>query len=93
MFNLSDKMYDFLSKFQRWLPTIGVLYLALCEIWDLPLGSEVNKTIAVFATFLASYLEICTVVYEKNKNGMGEDIGEYVPNEDIVEHEVDEGEG
>lgn len=66
MFNLSDATYDFLNKFQRWLPTIGVLYLGLCHIWGLPFGDEVNQTIAVLATFLASYLEICTGQYQKS---------------------------
>ena len=91
MFNLDDKTYDFLSKFQRWLPTIGVLYLALCEIWGFPLGSEVNKTIAVLATFLASYLEIATVQYQK---AMQSEVERNDPvNEDIVSHEDVDGVG
>lgn len=93
MFNLPDKVYDFLSKFQRWLPALGVAYLGLSEVWDLPFADKITKTIAVVVTLLASYLEICTVVYEKKQNNTGEDIGEYIPNEDIVEHEVDEGNG
>ena len=93
MFNLPDKVYDFLSKFQRWLPALGVAYLGLSEVWGLPFADHISKTIAVAVTLLASYLEICTVDYEKKQHNTGEDIGEYIPNEDIVEHEVDEGNG
>lgn len=93
MFNIPDKVYDFLSKFQRWLPAIGTAYIALADIWSLPLGDAINRTIAVICTLLASYLEVCSVAYEKRQNSFGVDIGEYVFNEDVVEHEVDEGEG
>lgn len=93
MFNIPDKVYDFLSKFQRWLPAIGASYIALSDIWGLPLGDAINKTITVICTLLASYLEISSVAYEKRQNSFGVDIGEYVFNEDVVEHEVDEGEG
>lgn len=88
MFNLPDNVYDFLSKFQRWLPTIGVLYLGLCHIWGLPFGDEVNQTIAVLATFLASYLEICTGTYLKQQKFEGNILDEL-----ISEEESDEGVG
>lgn len=88
MFNLPDRVYDFLSKFQRWLPTLGVLYLGLCEIWGLGFGDEVNKTIAVIATFLASYLEICTGQYLKGVNASID-----IADEIVSEEEVDEGVG
>lgn len=66
---MSNKLYDFLSKLQRWLPALGAFYLGLCEIWNLPLGNEVSETIVLVATLLATTLEISTVVYKKAIKG------------------------
>lgn len=60
---LSNKAYDIMSKIQRWLPAIGIFYLALCQIWNFPYGDEVNKTILALAAFLAATLEISTGRY------------------------------
>lgn len=60
---LSNQEYDILSKIQRWLPAIGIFYLALCQIWNFPYGDEVNKTILALAAFLAATLEISTGRY------------------------------
>lgn len=61
----NSKVYDILNKIQRWLPSIGILYLALCQIWNLPYGIKVNETIVAVATFLAATLEISTGEYHK----------------------------
>lgn len=37
---LDNKLYDILNKVQRWLPALGILYLALCQIWNLPYGQN-----------------------------------------------------
>lgn len=63
---LSNTLYDILNKIQRWLPALGVLYLALCTIWGLPYGQQINNTIIAVATFLAATLEISTGVYHKD---------------------------
>lgn len=63
---LENKLYDILNKIQRWLPALGVLYLALCTIWNLPYGQQINNTIIAIATFLAATLEISTGVYHKD---------------------------
>ena len=63
---LENTLYDILNKIQRWLPAIGVLYLALCQIWNLPYGQQINNTIIAIATFLAATLEISTGVYHKD---------------------------
>lgn len=94
---MSDKVYDFLSKFQRWLPALGAFYLGLCKVWDLPLGSEVNETIVLIATLLATTLEIATVNYHKamNEESLSED--EMRPEDEInldeVIHQAEEGQG
>lgn len=64
---MSNTVYDILNKIQRWLPAIGIFYLALCKIWGFAFGSEVNETIVAVATFLAATLEIFSVgFYKKN---------------------------
>lgn len=63
---LSNQAYDILSKIQRWLPAIGVFYLALCQIWGFSYGDEVNKSILALAAFLAATLEISTGRYHED---------------------------
>ncbi len=62
---MSNKLYDILNKIQRWLPALGVFYLALAKIWGIPLGDQVNATVMALATLLASTLEISTAQYNK----------------------------
>ena len=64
---LSNEAYDIWNKIQRWLPAIAVLYLALSQIWDLPFGDEINKTIMAICTFLASILEVSSSQFYKNQ--------------------------
>ena len=60
---MRNSVYDILNKIQRWLPAIGIFYLALCQIWGFKYGDEVNKTILALAAFLAATLEISTGRY------------------------------
>lgn len=64
---MSDKLYDILNKIQRWLPALGIFYLALSTIWGLPYGDQINQTIVAIATLLATTLEIATGMYLKSK--------------------------
>ena len=64
---LPNNLYDVLSKIQRFLPALGIFYLALAQIWGLPFGDEINMTIAALATLLGTALEISTGIYLKNK--------------------------
>ena len=70
---LSNKVFDFLNKLQRWLPSVGIFYLALCKIWGFPFGMEVNETIVAIAALLAATLEISSVKYYNSLNGGGND--------------------
>lgn len=63
---MSNETYDIWNKIQRWLPAVAVLYLALSQIWNLPLGDEVNKTISAITAFLATILEVSSKEYYKN---------------------------
>lgn len=65
---MTNQTYDIWNKIQRWLPAVAVLYLALSQIWDLPYGDEINKTIMAICTFLASILEVSSANYYKSAN-------------------------
>lgn len=64
---MSNKLYDILNKLQRWFPAVGVFYLTMANIWDLPFGDQINETVIAIATLLAATLEIATVIYHKNQ--------------------------
>ena len=64
---MSNTVYDILNKLQRWLPGLGTLYLAVSNIWKLPFGDEINKTIVAVATFLAFTLEVSSSAYYKGQ--------------------------
>jgi len=68
---MSNNLYDILSKIQRFLPALGVFYLAIAQIWNLPYGDQINMTIAALATLLGTVLEISTGIYLKNKESKG----------------------
>jgi len=63
----TNQLYDVLSKIQRWLPSLGLFYLALTKIWNLPFGSQVNDTIVAIATLLAATLEVSSARYYKEE--------------------------
>lgn len=64
---LTNKVYDILSKVQRWLPSLGLFYIALAKIWGFPFGSEVNETIVAIATLIAATLEVSSARYYKSE--------------------------
>ncbi len=64
---MSDSIYDILSKIQRWLPSLGLFYVAVAKIWGLPWGSEINETIVAIATLLAATLEVSSARYYKEE--------------------------
>ena len=62
---MSNRVYDILNKIERFLPAIGIFYLAIAKIWGFPFADEVNQTIAALATLLGTLLEISTAQYLK----------------------------
>jgi len=68
----TNKAYDIISKIQRWLPSLGLFYLAVSKIWGLPWGNEINDTIVALATLLAATLEVSSARYYKAEAIKGE---------------------
>lgn len=66
MLSMTNKTYDILSKIQRWLPAVAVFYLALCNIWNLPYGEEIQKSVLALSALMAATLEISTSSYHAN---------------------------
>ena len=64
---LSNEKYDILVRIQRWLPALGVFYLALCSIWGLPSGESVNSTIVALASLMAATIEMLNADYAKSE--------------------------
>ena len=65
---MSNKTYDIINKIQRWLVALGVAYLGLSAIWGLPFGDEINQSIVVISTLLATILEIATSQWNKDNS-------------------------
>ena len=64
----TNKVYDILSKIQRWIPALGIFYIALAKIWNLPFGNEINNTIVALAALLAATLEVSSSHYYKDES-------------------------
>lgn len=65
---MSNKTYDIINKIQRFLPALGAFYLVLVEVWGLPYGDAINKTIVALATLLAVFLEVVTSKWKENNS-------------------------
>lgn len=64
---MNNKVYDIL----KWaalvfLPAAGTLYGTLSEIWGMPFGDEVVRTIVAVEFFLGALLGISNITYKKN---------------------------
>ena len=93
---LSDKAYDILKVIQKVFVLLATFYTTLAEIWGLPYGDEISRTFLACATILLGILEISSVTYKNDllaQNKEGEIVEDYVPPVDVVDHEMDEGEG
>ena len=95
---MSNKLYDILNKLQRWLPAVGIFYLALCGVWGLPFGRQVNETIVALSALLAATLEIETGFYHKDvASSLISDMVGAFPDEpdesDETEHDKPEDDG
>jgi len=61
---MSNKTYDILKWIaQLLLPAIATLYVALAEVWGLPLAKEVAGTISAVDVFLGAVLKVSSDRY------------------------------
>lgn len=70
---LPSKLYDCL----KWicliaLPALSWAYSELSNIWGLPFGTEIPKTITIIATFLGILIGVSTYKYNKIQNGIND---------------------
>lgn len=64
---MSNKLYDYLKFIaQIALPAVGVLYVSLAALWDLPKPQEVAGTILAVDTFLGVLLGLQAHSYNKD---------------------------
>jgi len=93
---MSNELYDALKVAQKIIILLAAFYDKVANIWGLPFGSQIQDTCVAIAAVLVGILEISSLTYKNDllaQANEGEPIGEYVPNADVVEHEMDEGEG
>lgn len=76
---MTNKCYDIMVIVQRWLTGLGVLYLAVSEIWGLPFGNEVNQTVVAVCAFLALIIEIQKSRWNKTHSIMIQEFKEGEP--------------
>lgn len=63
---ISNETYDFLRAIADLiLPALGVLYLALAELWGFPYGDKINNTIICVVAFLDVVLKVFKRKYDK----------------------------
>ena len=64
---LSDKQYNVLKWVALvFLPAAGTLYGTLSDIWGIPFGDEIVRTVVAIEFFLGALLGISTIQYNKN---------------------------
>lgn len=63
---MSDKMYDIITIIQRWLVALGTAYIGLAAIWGWPFPDEINQSIVVISTLLATIIEISKAQWRKD---------------------------
>lgn len=63
----NNKLYDVLKWIGRYLlPSLGALYFAIAEIWNLPLGPEICATCTALTVALNTLLGISSENYYKD---------------------------
>lgn len=67
---LKNKTYDFFKALvTKWLPALGVLYVALAKIWGLPYPAEVEGTILAICLFIGTVMNISSENYYNEVKG------------------------
>ena len=65
---LSNKTYNVLKWIALvFLPAAGTLYGTLSDIWGIPFGDEIVRTVVAIEFFLGALLGISSIQYNKSK--------------------------
>lgn len=77
---MSNKLYDFLKDCSLiYIGAIGVFYLAIATIWNLPYGNEILATCTAISTLLGTCLKIESNSYT---DGIVMDLPQFIDDED-----------
>ena len=82
---LSDRTYDILKWVQKIFVLLAAFYVSFAETWNLPYGTQIQKTLLDLATILLGILEIASARYNKEQNAPLE-----MDDAEINNHEVEE---
>lgn len=64
---ISNKIYDILKFIaQIVLPAIATFYVTVANIWGLPMGDEISRTVMAVDTLLGAILMISSSQYKKS---------------------------
>ena len=65
---LNNKVYDVLKFIaQIVLPAVATFYVTIANIWNLPLGDEISRTVMAVDTLLGAILMISSAQYHKSE--------------------------
>lgn len=64
---LSDRTYDLLKWVQKIFVLLAAFYVSFAETWNLPYGTQIQKTFLDLATILLGILEIASAKYNKDQ--------------------------
>lgn len=82
---LSDRTYDILKWIQKIFVLLAAFYVSFAETWNLPYGTQIQKTFLDLATILLGILEIASAKYNKELHASPE-----MDDAEIEDHEIEE---
>lgn len=70
----NSKVYDFLKWFALvCLPSLVIAIPQLFEVWSIPYGDEIGKTLQIVAVLLGALLGVSNINYTKEQEYQGEE--------------------
>ena len=84
---LSNRTYDILKAVDEILVLLAAFYVDLADIWNLPYGDQIQRTLLAVATVLLGFLKISSVQYHKEINIMNE---LEMDDAEVEDHEIEE---
>ncbi len=65
---MSNKVYDFLKGAIIVIPALGVFYVAIAALWNLPYPEAISGTLAAMETLITAIMKISSNKYWKEVN-------------------------